>query len=288
MTKLTVGQENSSPVELYYEDHGTGQPVVLIAGFPLSGAAWEKQTIALLDAGFRVITYDRRGFGQSSKVVTGYDYDTFAADLNAVITELDVRDVVLVGHSMGTGEVTRYLGAYGSERVSRAVLIESLAPFLLKTDDNPEGIDQSVFDGARAAIVADRPAYLADFFDAFYNSDVLLGTRVSAQAMQASFIDAAGASAKGTYNCVETWETDFRADVAKIDVPLLVIHGSDDRILPPDATGRRMRDLVEGVRYVEIEGGPHNVPWTHADEVNGELLAFLEIPTTARTPATAA
>jgi non-heme chloroperoxidase len=287
MTTLTVGWENSSPVELYYEDHGAGQPVVLIAGFPLSGAAWEKQTIALLDAGFRVITYDRRGFGRSSKVVTGYDYDTFAADLNAVITKLDLRDVVLVGHSMGTGEVTRYLGTFGSERVNRAVLIESLAPFLLKTDDNPEGVDGSVFDDARAAIAADRPAYLADFFDAFYNADVLLGTRVSKEAMQASFIDAIGASAKGTYNCVATWATDFRGDLPKIDIPLLVIHGSDDRILPPDATGRRMRDLVDGVRYVEIEGGPHNVPWTHGDEVNAEILTFLGAPAPAEIAAVA-
>jgi non-heme chloroperoxidase len=287
MTTLTVGWENSSPVELYYEDHGAGQPVVLIAGFPLSGAAWEKQTIALLDAGFRVITYDRRGFGRSSKVVTGYDYDTFAADLNAVITKLDLRDVVLVGHSMGTGEVTRYLGTFGSERVNRAVLIESLAPFLLKTDDNPEGVDGSVFDDARAAIAADRPAYLADFFDAFYNADVLLGTRVSKEAMQASFIDAIGASAKGTYNCVATWATDFRGDLPKIDIPLLVIHGSDDRILPPDATGRRMRDLVDGVRYVEIDGGPHNVPWTHGDEVNAEILTFLGAPAPAEIAAVA-
>jgi non-heme chloroperoxidase len=287
MTTLTVGWENSSPVELYYEDHGAGQPVVLIAGFPLSGAAWEKQTIALLDAGFRVITYDRRGFGRSSKVVTGYDYDTFAADLNAVITKLDLHDVVLVGHSMGTGEVTRYLGTFGSERVNRAVLIESLAPFLLKTDDNPEGVDGSVFDDARAAIAADRPAYLADFFDAFYNADVLLGTRVSKEAMQASFIDAIGASAKGTYNCVATWATDFRGDLPKIDIPLLVIHGSDDRILPPDATGRRMRDLVDGVRYVEIDGGPHNVPWTHGDEVNAEILTFLGAPAPAEIAAVA-
>jgi non-heme chloroperoxidase len=287
MTTLTVGWENSSPVELYYEDHGAGQPVVLIAGFPLSGAAWEKQTIALLDAGFRVITYDRRGFGRSSKVVTGYDYDTFAADLNAVITKLDLRDVVLIGHSMGTGEVTRYLGTFGSERVNRAVLIESLAPFLLKTDDNPEGVDGSVFDGARAAIAADRPAYLADFFDAFYNADVLLGTRVSKEAMQASFIDAIGASAKGTYNCVATWATDFRGDLPKIDIPLLVIHGSDDRILPPDATGRRMRDLVDGVRYIEIDGGPHNVPWTHGDEVNAEILTFLGAPAPAEIAAVA-
>jgi non-heme chloroperoxidase len=275
MTTLTVGWENSSPVELYYEDHGAGQPVVLIAGFPLSGAAGEKQTIALLDAGFRVITYDRRGFGRSSKVVTGYDYDTFAADLNAVITKLDLHDVVLVGHSMGTGEVTRYLGTFGSERVSRAVLIESLAPFLLKTDDNPEGVDRSVFDGARAAIAADRPAYLADFFEAFYNADVLLGTRVSKEAMQASFIDAIGASAKGTYNCVATWATDFRGDLPKIDVPLLVIQGDADRILPFPKTGKRLPDLVDDCELVAIEGGPHAIAWTHADQVNDALLQFI-------------
>jgi len=197
MTTFTVGQENSTAIELYYEDHGSGQPVVLVAGWPLSGASWEKQTFALLAAGYRVVTYDRRGFGGSSKVATGYDYDTLAADLDALMTRLDLQDAVLVGFSMGTGEVVRYLATHGSSRVSKAVLIESVPPFLLKTEDNPDGVDKSVFDGIMDAIIADRPTYLTGYFEAFYNTDVLMGTRIMESAVQVSFIDAAGASGRG-------------------------------------------------------------------------------------------
>ena len=180
MAKVTVGQENTDDIEIYYEDHGTGQPVVLIHGYPLDGHSWEKQERVLLEAGYRVITYDRRGFGQSSQPTIGYDYDTFAADLNTLLGHLDLNDVVLVGFSMGTGEVTRYLGTYGSGRVSKAVLMGAIPPFLLKTADNPEGVDQSVFDGIKAAVVKDRPAYFKDFLDNFYNVDVLRPARGSA------------------------------------------------------------------------------------------------------------
>jgi non-heme chloroperoxidase len=210
MPYVTVGKENSGNIDIYYEDFGAGQPIVLIHGFPLSGHSWEKQVGVLLDKGYRVITYDRRGFGNSSQPSFGYDYDTFAEDLNTLIAKLDLRDVVLVGFSMGTGEVTRYLGKYGSERVSKAVLMAPVPPFLLKTDDNPEGVDPSVFDGIMKSIVEDRPAYLSAFFKDFYNVDVLLGDsrserlrqRISNDAIQMSWNVAAGASAKGTLDCV--------------------------------------------------------------------------------------
>jgi non-heme chloroperoxidase len=275
MSKVTVGQENSADIEIYYEDHGTGQPVVLIHGYPLNGHSWEKQERVLLEAGHRVITYDRRGFGQSSQPIVGYDYDTFAADLKTLLEHLDLNDVVLVGFSMGTGEVTRYLGAYGSARVSKAALLGAIPPFLLKTDDNPEGVDQSVFDGIKAAVIADRPAYFKDFLDNFYNADQYGGTRISDQAWQNSFIVAVGASAYAAHACVDTWLTDFRGDLPKIDVPTLLVHGDADRILPIEATAKRLPGLIEDLQFVTVEGGPHNIAWTHPDEVNKALLDFV-------------
>jgi non-heme chloroperoxidase len=275
MPFVTVGQENSADIEIYYEDHGSGQPVVLIHGYPLNGRSWEKQHRVLLDAGYRVINYDRRGFGNSSQPTIGYDYDTFAADLNALIERLAVDDVVLVGFSMGTGEVTRYLGTYGSQRVSKAALLGAIPPFLLKTDDNPEGVDQSVFDGIRAAVVADRPAYFKAFLDDFYNVDVLGGTRISEQAWQASFNVAVAASPFAADACVPAWLTDFRADLPKIDVPTLLVHGDADRILPFDATARRLPGLIADLKFVVVEGGPHNIAWTNPEEVNRALLDFL-------------
>ncbi|MEY9212098.1 alpha/beta hydrolase [Thermobifida halotolerans] len=275
MPFLTVGTENSAPIGTYYEDHGSGRPVVLIHGYPLNGHSWEKQKRVLLEAGYRVITYDRRGFGRSSHTTVGYDYDTFAADLNTLVEHLDLADAVLVGFSMGTGEVVRYLGRYGSARVSRAALLAPLQPFLLKTDDNPEGVDRSVFDGIQAAIVADRFAYFKAFLDDFYNTDVLGDTRISPQAWQNSFTVAAGSSAHATLACVPTWLTDFRADLPRIDVPTLVVHGDADRILPIEATADRLPALIKDLRYVTIEGGPHAINWTHAEEVNDALLDFL-------------
>jgi non-heme chloroperoxidase len=275
MPYVSVGAENSGSIDLYYEDHGSGNPVVLIHGYPLRGSSWEKQVPVLLDAGYRVITYDRRGFGSSSQPTLGYDYDTFAADLNALMEKLDLRDATLVGFSMGTGEVTRYLGTYGSKRVSKAALLGPIPPFLLKTADNPQGVPQSVFDGLMAAIRQDRYAYFKQFFDNFYNVDKLGGTRISDEAWRASFQVAVGASAYATLACVPTWLTDFRKDLPKIDVPTLVVQGTEDRILPIDATGRRLPALIEGVKYTEIEGGPHNIGWTHAEEVNRALRDFL-------------
>jgi non-heme chloroperoxidase len=276
MSKLTVGQENGHDIDLYYEDHGTGQPVVLIHGYPLNGHSWEKQERVLLEAGYRVITYDRRGFGQSSQPTIGYDYDTFANDLHLLVEHLQLADFVLVGFSMGTGEVTRYLGTFGSAGVSKAVLMGAIPPFLLKTDDNPEGVDRSVFDGIKEAVVADRPAYFKNFLDTFYNVDVLGGTRISAQAWQNSFIVASGASAYAAYACVDTWLTDFRDDLPKIDVPVLLLHGDADRILPYANTAQRLPNLIKDLTFVTVEGGPHNIAWTHADVVNPALLEFLK------------
>jgi non-heme chloroperoxidase len=276
MSKVVVGQQNNADIEIYYEDHGAGQPVVLIHGYPLSGHSWEKQERVLLEAGHRVITYDRRGFGQSSQPTVGYDYDTFTADLNTLLERLDLNDIVLVGFSMGTGEVTRYLGKYGSARVAKAALFGAIPPFLLKTPDNPEGVEQSVFDGIKAAVIADRPAYFKDFLDNFYNVDENAGTRISDQAWQNSFIVAVGASAYAAHACVDTWLTDFRGDLPKIDVPTLLVHGTADRILPYDATAKRLPGLIENLHFVTVEGGPHNIAWTHSEEVNKALLDFVK------------
>jgi non-heme chloroperoxidase len=273
---ITVGKENSGSIDLYYEDHGEGPPVVLIHGYPLSGRAWDKQLPVLLEAGRRVITYDRRGFGKSSQPVSGYDYDTFAADLDVLLTELNLTDVTLVGHSMGTGEVTRYLGAYGSARIARGVLISPIPPFLLQAGDNPEGLPGSLFDGFAEAAKADGPAWMKGFLDNFYNIDLLGGTLVSDQAFQASWNDATAASAAAAVACIATWGTDFRADLPKIDVPMLVIQGDADRILPFPNTGKRLPSLISDMQLVVINGGPHAIAWTHASQVDEALLTFLK------------
>jgi len=275
MPYVAVGTENASTIEIHYEDHGKGQPVILIHGYPLNGTSWEKQTAALLNAGLRVITYDRRGFGKSSQPATGYNYDTFAEDLHKVITHLGLSDFALVGFSMGGGEVARYIGKYGSKGVSKAVIISGVPPFLLKTPDNPEGVDQSVFDGIQKAVSADRYAFFTEFFKNFYNTDVYLNKRVSEQAVQASWNVAASSSPAASLACVPTWHEDFRKDLSKIDVPTLVLHGDADRILPINAAGARTGKLIKGARLVVVKGGPHCITWTHADEVNTELVNFL-------------
>ncbi|MCU1309145.1 MAG: chloroperoxidase/bromoperoxidase, non-heme-type [Candidatus Angelobacter sp.] len=275
MPYVNVGKENSGNIELYYEDHGTGRPVVLSHGWPLSGAAWEKQVPALLGAGYRVITYDRRGFGQSSKPTSGYDYDTFADDLHKLITTLDLRDFALVGHSMGSGEVAGYIGKFGTERVSKAVFIGALPPFLLKTADNPDGVDGAVFEGIKKAIAADRLAFLPSFLANFYNLDELLGKRVSEQVVQYNWNVAAGASPKGTLDCVSAWLTDFRKQLSRVNVPSLIIHGDADRILPIASTAIPLSKMIKGARLAVIKGGPHGIAWTHWEELNSELLNFL-------------
>jgi non-heme chloroperoxidase len=275
MPYVHVGKENTSSIDIHYEDIGSGRPIVLIHGFPLSGRSWEKQIPPLLNAGFRVITYDRRGFGYSSQPSVGYDYDTFAGDLNRLLTELDLDDVVLGGFSMGGGEVARYLGAYGSKRVSAAIFMSSIPPFLLKTPETPNGIDRAMFDGFQEAIANDRLAYLTAFFNDFYNLDVLLGERISEDAVRDSWNVAAGASPIGTWACPQTWHTDFREDLRKIDVPTLVTHGTADRILPIQATGALTHEMVADSRYVVLDDAPHGCLWTHADEINDALLEFV-------------
>jgi non-heme chloroperoxidase len=275
MPFIKVGTENSADIEIYYEDHGTGQPVVLIHGYPLSGRAWDKQVPVLLEAGYRVITYDRRGFGKSSQPARGYDYDTFAADLHALLEHLDLRGAVLAGHSMGTGEVTRYLGSYGPARVAKGVLVSPIPPYLLQAGDNPGGVPQSLFDGFAQAARADTPAWMKGFLDTFYNIDTLRGTLISDQAWQASWNLAVTASATAAVACIGTWTTDFRDDLPKIDVPILVLHGDADQVLPLDKTAGRLPGLIKDMHLVVVDGGPHAIPWTHAGQVNTALLDFL-------------
>ena len=275
MPSLIVGKENTGNIELYYEDHGSGKPVVFIHGYPLSGASWEKQVPPLLNAGYRVITYDRRGFGKSSQPTVGYNYDTFSEDLHKLITELKLRDFTLVGFSMGGGEIARYFGKYGSKGVNKAVIIGGVPPFLLKTADNRDGLDAGVFESIQKAVTADRYAFFTEFFKNFYNTDLLLGKRISEQVVRASWNIAVGSSATASLACVPTWHEDFRQDLARVDVPTLVIHGDDDRIVPFAAAGQRTATLVKGARLHVVKGGPHGITWTHAEEVNSELLTFL-------------
>jgi pimeloyl-ACP methyl ester carboxylesterase len=275
MNFINVGKENSCNIDIYYEDYGSGQTVVLIHGWPLSSSSWEKQIPSLMEAGYRVIAYDRRGFGQSSKPASGYNYDTLAEDLNKIMTKLNLRAAALVGFSMGGGEVARYLGKYGSERVSKAVFMSAIPPFLLKTSDNPEGVDGSVFDGMKKAIKADRPAFLTEFFSNFYNVDILKGTKISDEVVRLSWNIGSSASPKGTLDCVSAWLVDFREELKRINIPVLIMHGDADRILPLAATGKRTPEFVKGSRLVVIKGAPHGMNWTHAEEINRELLAFL-------------
>jgi non-heme chloroperoxidase len=276
MNYITVGKENSGDINLYYEDHGEGRPVVLIHGWPLSSASWERQVPALIRAGYRVITYDRRGFGYSSKPALGYDYDTLADDLSAIMTRLELREATLVGFSMGGGEVARYLGRYGKERVRKAVFMAAVTPFLLKTPDNPAGVDGGVFEAIQQAIITDRPAFLTSFLANFYNLHALGGKKVSDEAVRLSWNIAAAASPKGTLDCVQAWLTDFRDDLIRFDLPTLVIHGDNDRILPFAATGSRTHEAVDGSRLMVVAGAPHGLNWTHAEEVNRALLEFIK------------
>jgi non-heme chloroperoxidase len=276
MPFVTVGRENSMPVELYYEDHGSGSPVVLIHGFPLSGRAWERQERALIAAGHRVITYDRRGFGKSGQPATGYDYDTFAADLDNLVSALDLRGFDIAGHSMGGGEIARYLGTFGTERARRAAIISGVPPYLLKTPETPHGVPQEVFDQIEAALTTDRFAYFTEWNKSFFNLDETLGSRISTEAVRDAWHTAVGASPAGTLASVAAWHTDFRADLARIDIPVLVMHGTADRILPIEACGPRTHELVRGSEYIPIEGASHGLCWTHADEVNAELLRFFK------------
>lgn len=275
MSTITVGQENSAPIELYYEDQGSGRPVVLLAGWPFDARSWEPQLHPLLEAGYRVISYDRRGFGRSSAPTVGYDFDTLAADLDEVLRSLDVRDATIVGFSLGTGEVARYIGRFGTDRLRSAVLIESLTPTFAGGPDNPKGVDGAGVAGVQQAILEDRYAWLTGMMDDFLNLDDYRGTRVSEDTVRAMWSAGAGASPYATWACPQGWLEDFRADLERIDVPSLIMHGTADRILSIDGQGRRAHEALPAARYVEIEGGPHIHPVTHTAEVNRELLRFL-------------
>nr|WSY53850.1 alpha/beta hydrolase [Streptomyces sp. NBC_00886] len=275
MPYITVAKENTTDVDLYYEDHGEGSPVVLIHGYPLDGKSWELQIPALLKTGHRVITYDRRGFGQSSQPTTGYDFDTFANDLDVLLDVLRLKDVALVGFSMGTGEIGRYIGTHGTDNLRKVAFLAPIEPFLLQTPDNPTGLPADVFDGIISAAESDRYSWFTSFFNDFYNLDVNLGTRISEEAVRGSWVTATRMSPFASSAVVPSWHTDMRADIAKIDVPTLILQGTADRILPIDATGRQFTKAVPAAQYVEIDDAPHGLLWTHADQVNTALVDFL-------------
>ncbi len=277
MSTVTVGQENSTPIELYYEDLGSGPPIVLLHGWPLDSRSWEPQVHALLAAGHRVITYDRRGFGRSSRPTVGYNFDTLAADLDTLLTELDLRDATLVGFSLGTGELVRYIGTHGTERLNGCVIIESLAPSFVKSDENPDGVDQATIDTIRQAILEDRQAWLTGLLGDFLNLDLLLGARVSEEMVRSTWNAGDDASPWATHACVLTWLEDFHEDIKRIDIPTLILHGTADRILSIDGQGRRLHAALPDARYIEIDGGPHVMCVTHAQEINRELLTFLAV-----------
>jgi len=276
MALLTVGTENSTAIELYYEDHGTGSPVVLIHGWPLSGRSWERQVPALIDAGHRVVTYDRRGFGASSQPWDGYEYDTFAADLHALLEHLDLTGVTLVGFSMGGGEVVRYISTYGTERVAKAVLAGAVPPYLYQSEDNPDGgLDDATIQSFEQGVKGDRLAFLDGFTTSFFAAGDATDLISEAERTYVREI-AAFASPKGTLDCIAAFgRTDFRADLAKVSVPTLVIHGDTDGIVPLEVSGQRSHQAIAGSRLVVIEGGPHGFNATHAPEFNAALLDFL-------------
>jgi pimeloyl-ACP methyl ester carboxylesterase len=278
MGYITVGTENTTDIEIYYEDHGSGQPVVLVHGYPLDGHSWELQARALLEAGYRVITYDRRGFGRSSKVGSGYDYDTFAADLDTVLVALDLHDVVLVGFSMGTGELARYVRNHGHERIAKLAFLASIEPFLLQTDDNPGGLPGGNYDAAIAAARADRFAFFTQFYKDFYNLDETLGTLVSEDVVRANWNTAAASAPVAAWAVIPAWIEDFRPDVEAVRAsgkPALIVHGTKDNLLPIDVTGRPFHAAFPEADYREIEGAPHGLLWTHASEVDDALIEFV-------------
>ena len=273
MAYLQVGTENSSPIKIHYEDYGTGTPMVLIHGWPLSGRSWEKQIFDLLEEGFRVITYDRRGFGKSSQPSIGYDANTLAADLDALMSHLDLRQAVLVGFSMGGVEVARYLGKYGTDRVSKAVFIGAVTPFLLKTKENPEGVDRSQFDDIRVSLFEDRPKFLTSFFKDFYNTGLFDG--ISEEAVKMSWLMALEASPIATMKVIDAWLEDFRPDLKSLDITVLVVHGDSDKTVPIKASGARMKEIIPHCVYHPLSGAPHGLNWTHAEVLNQILLDFI-------------
>lgn len=275
MAQVRVGTENSAPIELHYDDHGSGSPVVLIHGWPLSGRSWEKQVPALVEAGHRVITYDRRGFGRSAQPWNGYDYDTFADDLAALLDHLDLREATLVGFSMGGGEVVRYLSRHGTGRVARAVLAAAVPPYLYLSDDNPGGgLDDATVRQFRDGVRGDRIAFLDGFISTFFTA----GERVLVSGPQHEYHRdiASFASPKATLDCIGAFGlTDFRAEIEQMSVPTLVIHGDSDAIVPFEVSGKRSHETISDSRLALIEGGPHGLNTTHPEQFNRALLDFL-------------
>ncbi len=274
MAYLKVGKENSADIQLYYEDRGEGTPVILVHGWPLNGGSWERQSAALLAAGYRVVTYDRRGFGGSSAPSTGYDYNTLARDTDVLIESLDLQDAALLGFSMGGGEVARYMGKYNQGRVTKCGFLSSIAPALRKDGGNPEGADPSVFEGIKGQIETDRYDFLQGFLKMFYNQGVL-SHPVSEAKLQADFGVGSHSSYQAMLFCVDAWLEDFREDLKQVKVPTLVVHGDADQIVPLANSGARMPGLVPTAKLHVVEGGPHGLIWTHAAEVNTALLKFL-------------
>ena len=261
-------------IQLHYEDHGSGQPIVRIHGWPLSHRMWEGQIHAFVAAGFRVIAYDRRGFGDSDRPATGYDYDTFAADLQALLTTLDLQNVILAGFSMGGGEVARYLGTYGSERIAKAMFLGAVPPFLLKTADNPNGAPMELFEGMMAGVKADRAAFLATFLQGFFNYDPA-DTTFPVDAIAFAKWIAYNASAVGTAECIRAFgTTDFRADLKKITIPTLVVHGSADHIVPIDISGKLTAAMIPGAKLIVFDGAPHGMTVTHGPQLTAAMLEF--------------
>ncbi len=275
MHYIEVGKENEATIDLHYQDHGTGKPIILLHGWPLSERSWEAQIPVLLANGYRVISYARRGFGESSKPATGYNYDTFAEDLHHIITKLNLTDITLVGFSMGTGEVARYISLYGDERIEKAVFISGILPALLKTESNQDGVEKKVFDDMIRKCIEDRPEFMHKFLTDFYSHGIIGRKAVSDEMIRFSWTLAMEASGIATVNCIDAWGEDFRDDVKKVQVPSLVIHGSGDKITPVDICGRRLKSMLPRCEYLEIDGGPHGLLASHAEEVNAALVRFL-------------
>jgi non-heme chloroperoxidase len=273
---LTVGRENSTSIDLFYEDHGAGATVMLVPGFPLTGRFWEKQTDALLHEGHRTITYDRRGFGASRRPAHGYDVDTLAADLNALMTALDVREAVLVGMSTGSGDVVRYLSSYGSKRIVRAVLLSPIVPCLLKGNDNPSGLEGATFERMLSAAAADRPAFISWFIDQSFRVSGRPHPELSNAALQYARATGVDSTSTGLPEYIASWLTDFRPDLTRVDVPVLAIAGGADAIVPSEAAAKLLPSLLRDCTFLEIEGAPHNCFWTHADSVNRAMLDFID------------
>ena len=280
MPFITVGTEGAADIKIHYEDYGTGKPVVLIHGWPLSSRSWEGQVPALVAAGHRVIAYDRRGFGQSSQPWGGYDYDTFAADLKKILDELDLQDVTLIGFSMGGGELARYVGTYGTERIAKLVFASAVTPYLWKSEDNPDGgVDKALAEWFSTGLTGDRPKFLAEFLVSFFSAgppSLLNKPKVSAEQIAYNLDIAEVASPKGTLDSTEAFATtDFRDDLTRITVPTLVIHGDSDNIVPFEVSGKRTAAAIAGSELVVIKDAPHGLTVSHTLEWNEHVLRFL-------------